>query len=71
MSRNDPPDHPTLLLMPRWLGWTEERILPLSADAYRIDQIGRDWFAVVELPTARCVYSGIGPVEVVVSRAPF
>jgi len=71
MSRNDPPDHPTLLRMPRWLGWIEERILPLPADAYRIDQIGRDWFAVVELPTARCVYSGIGPVEVIVSRAPF
>lgn len=71
MCPNKPSDHPTLLRMPPWLGIVEERILPLPADAYRVDQVGRDWFAVVEVPTGARVYSGLGPVEVVVSRAPF
>ncbi len=63
--------HPTLLRMPQWLGRIEERVLDYPIDAYRIDQISRDWFSVIEVPTATRIYCGLGPVELLISPAPF
>lgn len=63
--------HPTLLRMPSWLGYTEERELPLVADAYEVSKVSDDWWQVKIRRTGETIYSGIGPVEVFRSPAPF
>lgn len=62
--------YPTLLRMPPWLGFPEERVLPHPPQAYRVQQEQTDWFRVLG-PSGEEVYTGIGPVEVVASPAPF
>lgn len=68
---NTPEGHPTLLMFPPWFGVREELVLPLPADAYEIKERQREWFEVRERATDRLIYSGLGPVSVIVSRAPF
>ena len=60
---------PTLLRMPSWLGpgVHEESELPLEPGDYKVTP-GERW-TVTALKTGETVYSGIGPVEVVRSRA--
>jgi hypothetical protein len=68
---NNPPDHPTLLLVPPWYGGPpDETKLPLPAAAYEIRHQG-DRSTVTVIATGEVVFNGIGPAEVVVSRAPF
>lgn len=64
-------NHPTLLRMPPWLGYPEEMALPLPPEAYTIREIQPDWWAVIEAPSGEWIYTGLGPVEVVQSPAPF
>lgn len=66
-----PDPHPTLLRMPPWLGYPEERELPQPPEAYTVQQLAADWWAVVESTTGEWIYTGLGPVEVVRSPAPF
>ena len=69
---NNPPDHPTLLNMPDWgFPISSVEILPLPADAYEIRQVHPDWFEVRERESNKLIWSGIGPVSVEVSNAPF
>ncbi len=68
---NEPDGHPTLLRLPPWFGVPEELVLPLPADAYEIRERQREWFEVRERATEKLIYSGLGPVAVVVSPAPF
>ena len=50
----------------------DEHILPLPADAYECAMSAeRGWWQVIARETGERVYHGIGPVEVVVSPAPF
>ena len=63
--------NPTLLQMPSWLGYTEERELPLHISAYAISQPRTDWWEVKIERTGEVVYSGIGPVQVVSAPVPF
>lgn len=64
--------HPTLLRMPSWLGpsVTEEIRLDLPPDSYEVTTNG-DRVRVVERANGQLVYAGIGPVEIVTSKAPF
>ena len=57
--------------MPSWLGpgIYEERELPLEPGDYKVTP-GERW-NVTSLKNGETVYSGIGPVEVVRSPAPF
>ncbi|MBF5006822.1 hypothetical protein [Diaphorobacter caeni] len=64
-------DHPTLLRMPRWLGYQEERTLPGEIGDYEVRQIQPDWLAVVRKADGARIYEGIGPVELLRSPAPF
>lgn len=67
---NDPPDHPTLLLIPTWYGGPpDEIVLPLPATSYAVRHQG-DRSLVLQLATGELIYRGIGPAEVVVSGAP-
>ena len=70
---NTPPDHPTLLRVPTWYGGPPDEFeLPLPADQYEAAlSAGRGFWQVLVRDTGERVYHGIGPVEVVVSRAPF
>lgn len=68
---NEPDGHPTLLMFPPWFGVREEQVLPLPADAYEIRERQPEWFEVRERDTDKLIYSGLGPVSVIVSRAPF
>jgi hypothetical protein len=63
--------YPTLLRMPSWLGLGihEERELPLEPGDYKVTP-GERW-TVTSLKNGETVYSGIGPVEVFRSPAPF
>lgn len=65
------PRGPTLLRMPSWLGvgLLEERELPLAPGDYKVTP-GDRW-TVTLLKTGETIYSGIGPVEVIRSPAPF
>jgi hypothetical protein len=58
--------------MPSWLGLGihEERELPLPPGAYKVTP-GDDRWTVSCLKTGETVYSGIGPVEVIRSPAPY
>ncbi len=68
---NTPSDHPTLLLYPTWYGGPpDEIVLPLPATAYEVTHQG-DRSTVIATATNKVVYHGIGPAEVIVSRAPF
>nr|WP_315540224.1 hypothetical protein [uncultured Comamonas sp.] len=62
--------HPTLLRMPPWLGFPEERVLPLPPEAYTIEKADKDWWCVRDA-AGTLIYSGVGPVEVVRSPSPF
>lgn len=62
--------HPTLLRMPPWLGFPEERVLPLPPEDYTVEKEGQDWWCVRNTAGV-LVYSGVGPVEVVRSPSPF
>ena len=68
-----PCDHPTLLRVPTWYcNEPDEHVLPLPADAYEAAlSAERGWWQVVVRATGERVYHGIGPVEIVVSAAPF
>lgn len=69
---NNPPDHPTLLNMPDWgFPISSVEILPLPADAYEVRQVHPDWFEVRERESNKLIWSGIGPVSIEVSNAPF
>lgn len=61
---------PTLLTMPRWFGVPEVKILPGRPEHYVIDEVLPDWFVVTDLDGER-VYSGLGPVSIEQSPAPF
>ncbi len=61
---------PTLLTIPRWFGTPEVKILPGLPEHYFIDEVLPDWFVVTDLDGYR-VYSGLGPVSVDQSPAPF
>ena len=53
---NDPPDHPTLLLVPTWYGGPPvEIVLPLPATSYAVHQQG-DRSMVVLLATGELIY---------------
>lgn len=66
-------NHPTLLRVPTWYGGPpDEHILPLPADAYETGMSAeRGWWQVIARESGERVYHGIGPVQVVTSRAPF
>ena len=50
----------------------DEHILPLPADSYECAMSAeRGWWQVIAKETGERVYHGIGPVDVVVSPAPF
>ena len=68
---NPPDDHPTLLHLPAWFGVPEQVLLPLPAEAYEVREKQREWYEVRERDTGRLIYSGLGPVSVAVSPAPF
>lgn len=62
--------HPTLLRYPSWLVVVaEEQILPLPPDAYQV--IPDEHWSVRVRATGELIYHGIGPVDVVLSTAPF
>ncbi|CAN7190229.1 hypothetical protein [Acidovorax sp. LjRoot117] len=75
-----PADHPTLLRTPTWYGGPpDEKKLPLPAAEYDVEhfQLQREGRTddprtiVTVRATGDIVYQGIGPAEVLVSRAPF
>ncbi|AVS67878.1 hypothetical protein C8245_21360 [Paracidovorax avenae] len=68
---NPPDGHPTLLHLPAWFGVPEQVLLPLPADAYEVRERHPEWFEVRVRATEQLVYSGLGPIAVAVSRAPF
>jgi len=72
LTMNQPADHPTLLNMPTWC-WREPStvILPRPAADYELREVQPDWFEVRERDSANLIWSGIGPVSVTVSPAPF
>jgi hypothetical protein len=49
----------------------DERVLPLEAAAYRVEQVDPDRWKVTVKHTGEVLYLGIGPVEVIESPAPF
>lgn len=63
---------PTLLRTPSWLGLDvlEEHELPLAPGDYKVTP-GKDRWTVTSLKTGETIYSGVGPVEVIRSPAPF
>lgn len=64
-------EHPTLLRMPAWFGFPEERALPLAPDAYALKEVSPDWWEVRASGSGELIYSGLGPVQVGRSNAPF
>ncbi len=64
-------EHPTLMRVPGPPPtMLEERFLPLEPEAYRVSHEGAWWLVTVVL-TGVEIYRGPGPVEVLLSRAPF
>jgi hypothetical protein len=63
-------EFPTLLTMPRWFGTPEVKIMPGKPEDYFIEQLHSDWFRVID-SDGDVVYSGVGPVSVCQSNAPF
>ncbi|MDH4417693.1 MAG: hypothetical protein QE485_10745 [Acidovorax sp.] len=68
---NHAADHPTLLRLPAWFGFPEERALPLAPDAYALKEVSPDWWEVRTTASGELIYSGLGPVQVERSPAPF
>lgn len=69
------PEHPTLLRMPSWRGYSifDEEPLPLRPDDYQVTPgatPAHRW-TVTRLKDGATIYQGIGPVEVIASPAPF
>lgn len=64
--------HPTLLRIPAWYSELahDEVVLPLPPEAYAVVREGDRWRVTVS-STKDLVYVGVGPVELLVSRAPF
>lgn len=62
--------YPTLLTMPRWFGRPEVRVLPGLPEHYFITEVEPGWFVVTDLDDDT-IYSGLGPVSVKRSNAPF
>ncbi|ROR02583.1 hypothetical protein EDF72_1717 [Delftia acidovorans] len=62
--------YPTLLTTPRWFGPPEVRVLPGLPEHYFINEVEPGWFVVTDLDDDR-IYSGLGPVSVEKSPAPF
>lgn len=62
--------YPTLLTMPRWFGISAVKILPGLPEHYFINEVEPGWFVVTDLDDDR-IYSGLGPVSVERSNAPF
>ncbi len=62
--------YPTLLTIPRWFGTPEVQILPGLPEHYFINEVEPGWFVVRDLDND-LIYSGLGPVSVERSRAPF
>jgi hypothetical protein len=66
-------EYPTLLrhpaIAPHRL--TVEEVLPLTPEAYAVHQQAADWWVVTVAATGEVIYRGLGPVEVLRSRAPF
>ena len=63
-------EFPTLLTMPRWFGTPEVKVMPGKPEDYFIEQLHPDWFQVID-SDGDVVYSGVGPVSVCQSNAPF
>ncbi|KZK31502.1 hypothetical protein A4F85_01835 [Delftia sp. GW456-R20] len=63
-------EFPTLLTMPRWFGTPEVKVMPGKPEDYFIEQLHPDWFLVYD-SDGDLVYSGVGPVSVQQSNAPF
>ncbi|MBD9582946.1 MULTISPECIES: hypothetical protein [Delftia] len=63
-------EFPTLLTMPRWFGTPEVKVMPGKPEDYFIEQLHPDWFLVYD-SDGDMVYSGVGPVSVQQSNAPF
>lgn len=63
-------EFPTLLTMPRWFGTPEVKVMPGKPEDYFIEQLHPDWFLVYD-SDGDIVYSGVGPVSVHQSNAPF
>ena len=65
-------EHPTLLRIPAWYSpkAQEEVLLPQPPEDYDVRQVGDRWQVTIG-GTAEVVYSGIGPVEIIRSAAPF
>ncbi len=62
--------HPTLLRFPSWLYTIkEEMVLPKPPETYTVTP--GEWWTVTDTSTGVVVYNGIGPVEVLLSPAPF
>lgn len=69
---SSPIPYPTLLRTPTWYGgMPDEKLLPLEAAAYCVEQTGPDQWTVTVKHTGEVLYRGIGPVTVVESPAPF
>ncbi|WP_156370481.1 hypothetical protein [Acidovorax sp. Leaf84] len=67
-----PPDHPTLLRTPGAPGRMPcEMPLDLWVSAYRVEQTGHNEWTVSIVGTRRVLYQGPGPIEFLVSPAPF
>lgn len=64
-------NHPTLLQLPPWFGFPEERKLPLEPDAYALKEVHPDWWEVRTTGSNELIYSGLGPIEILRSPAPF
>ena len=69
MSHHD--THPTLLRMPPWLGIDEYAVLPGAPADYEIVQLRPGWLTVVRKADGQRIYTGVGPVELMRSPAPF
>lgn len=63
--------HPTLLRLPPRRDFNWEVVLPLRPVDYVVRQRAAAWFEVRVGATEALVYSGLGPVEVILSPAPF
>jgi hypothetical protein len=64
-------DNPTVLRYPTWYGGTDDMPLPLTPDAYAVQQVEPDRWAVTVIATGEEVYRSIGPVWVTGSDVPF
>lgn len=64
------PDLPPSVDREDMFSWPDTHRLPLEVGKYSLAQDGENWM-VWEVATAKVVYSGRGPVELVSSPVPF